>query len=156
MSDLTYLTDPNFEIMQKTYNITSVEETWSAAADVAEMLTPGTVMALHGELGAGKTTFMQGIAMALGLDRPVTSPTFTLSNEYNAPLFKLVHMDLYRLNSADDLQAIGYSEHIENGAVVAVEWPERAEELIPADAIHVNFEIGEGMEDRTIKVSINP
>lgn len=138
--------------MQKTYNITSVEETWTAAADVAEMLAPGTVLALHGELGAGKTTFMQGIAMALGLDRPVTSPTFTLSNEYMAPSFKLVHMDLYRLNSADDLQIIGYSEYIETGAVVAVEWPERAEELIPQDAIHVDFKIGEGVEDRVITV----
>lgn len=138
--------------MHKTYNITSVEETWAAAAEVAAMLTPGTVMALHGDLGAGKTTFMQGIALALGVDRPVTSPTFTLSNEYETPCFKLVHMDLYRIGSADDLQAIGYQENIENGAVVALEWPERAEELIPPDALHVRLEIGEGIEDRTITI----
>ena len=138
--------------MQKIFNVKSVEESWVAAAEVTKMLAPGTVIALHGELGAGKTTFMQGIAMALGIDRPVTSPTYTLSNEYNAPSFKLVHMDLYRLTSPDDLLAIGYAEHIENGAVVAVEWPERAEELIPPDALHVYLDIGDGIEDRTITI----
>jgi len=138
--------------MQKIFDVKSVEESWAVAAEVAEMLTPGMVMALHGELGSGKTTFMQGIAMALGLDRPVTSPTFTLTNEYNAPSFKLVHMDLYRLISPDDLLAIGYLEHLENGAVVAVEWPERAEELIPPDAFHVYLDIGDGIEDRTITI----
>ena len=138
--------------MQKTFNVKSVEESWGVAAEVAKMLIPGTVIALHGELGAGKTTFMQGIAIALGLDRPVTSPTFTLSNEYMTPAFKLVHMDLYRLTSPDDLLSIGYSEHIENGAVVAVEWPERAEELIPSNAIHLYLELGDGMEERTIRI----
>ncbi len=138
--------------MQKTFNVKSVEESWAAAAEVAKMLTPGMVMALYGELGAGKTTFMQGIAMALGIDRPVTSPTFTLSNEYNASQFKLVHMDLYRLTSPDDLLAIGYAEHLEDGAVVAVEWPERADELIPPDALHVYLEQGDEMEDRTITI----
>lgn len=138
--------------MQKTYKITSVEETWAAAAEVAKLLKPGSVIALHGELGAGKTTFMQGVAVALGLNRPITSPTFTLANEYEAAEFKLVHMDLYRLTSPEDLLAIGYAEHIENGAVVAVEWPERAEELIPPDAIHLYLELGDGMEDRIIRV----
>ncbi|MDA3924552.1 MAG: tRNA (adenosine(37)-N6)-threonylcarbamoyltransferase complex ATPase subunit type 1 TsaE [Kiritimatiellae bacterium] len=138
--------------MQNIYNVKSVEESWAVAAEVVKLLKPGTVMALHGDLGAGKTTFMQGIAIALHLERPVTSPTFTLSNEYNAAQFKLVHMDLYRLTSPDDLLAIGYAEHIENGAVVAVEWPERAEDLIPADAIHIYLEQGDEMEDRRIIV----
>lgn len=138
--------------MRKIFHTKSVEETWSVAAEVTKMLVPGTVVALHGELGAGKTTFMQGVAMALGIDCPVTSPTFTLSNEYKAPLFKLVHMDLYRLSSADDLEDIGYSEHLEDGAVVAVEWPERAAEMIPSDAIHLYFELGNGQEERTIRI----
>jgi tRNA threonylcarbamoyladenosine biosynthesis protein TsaE len=138
--------------MKNIYNVKSVEGSWAVAAEVAELLKPGTVVALHGELGAGKTTFMQGIAMALGLDRPMTSPTFTLSNEYQTPTFKLVHMDLYRLTSPEDLLAIGYSEHIESGAVVAVEWPERAEELIPSDAIHLYLELGDEIEERVIRV----
>lgn len=140
-------------MIQKTYKINSVEETWAAAAEVAELLQPGTVMALHGDLGAGKTTFMQGVAMALGVDLPVTSPTFTLSNEYETPDFKLIHMDLYRLICADDLQDIGFLENLENGAVVALEWPERAEELIPSDAFHVYLDIGEGIEERVITIA---
>lgn len=122
------------------------------AAEVARLLEPGTVLALHGDLGTGKTTFMQGIGAALGVNQPLTSPTFTISNEYQTPAFKLVHMDLYRLNSADDLLAIGYAEYLEDGAVVAVEWPERAKELIPATAIHLYFELGDELEERRITV----
>ncbi|MFO7937128.1 MAG: tRNA (adenosine(37)-N6)-threonylcarbamoyltransferase complex ATPase subunit type 1 TsaE [Kiritimatiellia bacterium] len=141
--------------MRKIYKIKSVEETWDAAADVAKLLVPGSVMALHGDLGAGKTTFMQGIAMALNIDRPVTSPTFTLSNEYDASGFKLVHMDLYRLSGPDDLLDIGYCEHLENGAAVALEWPERAGEMLPRDTIHVFFEIGESPEERIVSIVKN-
>ena len=138
--------------MQKEYSVKSVEESWEVAAGVVKLLKPGTVLALHGALGAGKTTFMQGVGMALGVDRPLTSPTFTLSNEYETAGFKLVHMDLYRLTSPEDLLAIGYLEHIESGAVVAVEWPERAEELIPENAVHIRFELGEALEERRITV----
>jgi tRNA threonylcarbamoyladenosine biosynthesis protein TsaE len=139
-------------IMQKSFHVFSVEESWRAAAEVAGTLAPGMVVALHGDLGAGKTTFMQGVAAALGIRRPVTSPTFTLSNEYETAAFKLVHMDLYRLGCADDLQAIGYHEQLEKGAVVAVEWPERAAALIPPDALHIFFAIGAGEEERTIRI----
>lgn len=139
-------------MMQKLFHVKSVEESWEVAAEVAGVLAPGMVVALHGDLGAGKTTFMQGVAAALGISRPVTSPTFTLSNEYETPAFKLVHMDLYRLGGADDLQAIGYHEHLEKGAVVAVEWPERAAELIPPDALRIFFALGEGAEERTIRI----
>ena len=92
--------------MTKTYTVRSVEETWQVAAEVAALLRPGRVVALHGDLGAGKTTFVQGMGLALGLKRPVTSPTFTLSTEYQTPRFKLVHMDLYRLSGPDDLLTI--------------------------------------------------
>jgi len=140
--------------MQQIYNVKSVEESWEVAAKVVKLLKPGAVLALHGDLGAGKTTFMQGVGLALGVTKPVTSPTFTLSGEYDTPSFKLVHMDLYRLTSPDDLLAIGYLEHLENGAVVAVEWPERAEDLIPDHAVHIWLELGEEMEDRTIRVEL--
>ncbi|MDD2599711.1 MAG: tRNA (adenosine(37)-N6)-threonylcarbamoyltransferase complex ATPase subunit type 1 TsaE [Kiritimatiellae bacterium] len=138
--------------MKKNYLVKSVEECWTLAAEVARLLEPGTVLALHGDLGTGKTTFMQGIGTALGVNQPLTSPTFTISNEYQTPAFKLVHMDLYRLDSPDDLLAIGYAEYLEDGAVVAVEWPERAKELIPATAIHLYFELGDELEERRITV----
>jgi len=138
--------------MRKDYNVKSVDESWEIAAEVAKLLRPGIVLALHGDLGAGKTTFMQGVGIALGVTKPLTSPTFALSSEYETASFKLVHMDLYRLTSPDDLLDIGYAEYIENGAVVAVEWSERAQELIPDDAIHVYIEHGEEMEDRHIRV----
>jgi len=137
--------------MAKTYTVHSVEETWQAAAELAELLKPGRVIALHGDLGAGKTTFVQGLGFALGLKRPVTSPTFTLSTEYQTSRFKLVHMDLYRLTGPDDLLTIGYPEYLETGAVVAVEWPERAGDLIPPDALHVTFSLTDDPDTRVIE-----
>jgi tRNA threonylcarbamoyladenosine biosynthesis protein TsaE len=130
----------------------SVEETWRLAAEVADTLVPGTVLALHGELGAGKTTFVQGMGWALGVRRLMTSPTFTLVSEYDTPRFKLVHMDLYRINDPDELLALGFCEYLENGAVVAVEWPERAGDLIPQDALHVRINLGQEGETREIIV----
>jgi len=139
--------------MTRTYTVRSVEETWQVAAEVAKLLKPGSVIALHGDLGAGKTTFVQGLGFALGLRRPVTSPTFTLSTEYQTTAFKLVHMDLYRLVGPDDLLTIGYPEYLETGAVVAVEWPERAGDLIPPDAIEVRFSLTDQPETRVITVT---
>ncbi len=139
--------------MKTTYTVHSVEETWQVATEIARLLRPGTVIALHGDLGAGKTTFVQGLAFALGLHRPVTSPTFTLSTEYQTPAFKLVHMDLYRLTGPDDLLTIGYPEYLETGAVVAVEWPERAGDLIPPDALHVSFSLTDDPATRLIEVT---
>lgn len=135
------------------YTVHSIEETWRVAAEVAEHLAPGMVLALTGDLGAGKTTFMQGLAFALGVKRPITSPTFTLCQEYDTPRFKLVHIDLYRLNGPDDLLTIGFPEHLESGAVVAIEWPERGGDLIPTDALHITLTLSDDAETRTIEVA---
>ena len=140
--------------MKTIEHLYSVEECWQVAAKFAELLQPGMVLALHGDLGSGKTTFMQGVAAALGVHRAVTSPTFTLSNEYQTGSFKLVHMDLYRLAKVDDLDALGFNEHLESGAVVAVEWPERAAEFIPESAWHIYFEIGEELEERLVTITM--
>ena len=130
----------------------SVEETWRIASGVAARLRPGTVVALHGDLGAGKTAFVQGLGYALGVTRPITSPTFTLCIEYPTARFLLVHMDLYRLGGPDELLSIGYPEYLESGAVVAVEWPERAGDLIPPEALHVRLGLGADPETRWIEV----
>jgi len=140
-------------IIKNKFTVRSLEETWRVAAEVAEHLTPGMVLALTGDLGAGKTTFMQGVAFALGVKRPITSPTFTLCQEYQTPRFKLVHMDLYRLNGPDDLLTIGFPEHLEPGAVVAVEWPERGGDLIPHDALHITLTLSDDADTRTIEVA---
>jgi len=142
------------DTMKSHYIVRSVEETWRVAAEVAALLKPGTVLALRGDLGAGKTTFVQGLGFALGVKRPVTSPTFTLCTEYPTARFLFVHMDLYRLNGPDDLLTIGFPEYLETGAVVAVEWPERAGDLIPPDAVHVHFALTDEAETRRIDVSV--
>ena len=134
--------------------VDSVEETWAAAGRFAAELKPGDVVCLEGDLGAGKTTFVQGLAAALGLPGRVTSPTFCLVQEHGPVDGRmLVHMDLYRLSSEDDVIAIGWEDYLSRGAVIAVEWPERAGSLIPADARHVAFAILDGEESRRIDIS---
>lgn len=120
----------------------SVAETAAVAREFAAQLRPGDVVALRGELGAGKTAFVQGVGRALGIERPMTSPTFVISVEYPTARFKFVHMDLYRLHGADDLEPLGWRENLESGAVICVEWPERAEEAIPPTAWNVTLRHG--------------
>lgn len=132
----------------------SVMETWQVAATVADWLPAGGVVALSGELGAGKTTFVQGLARALGVQRPVTSPTFTLVGEYRGSCQRrLIHMDLFRLTNPDDLLVIGFADYLENHAVVAIEWPERAGDLIPEDAVRVELRIAKDPDVRLIRIS---
>lgn len=136
--------------MNAEYDVLSVEETWAVARAFADELKPGDVVCLEGDLGAGKTTFTQGLAAALGARRAVTSPTFCLVVEHPTDKFLLVHMDLYRLHDADDVLTIGWEEYLSRGAVLFVEWPDRAEDLIPSDAWHVSFTLGETADERHI------
>lgn len=126
--------------MQSEYIVNSVEETWKLAEEFANELKPGDIVCLEGDLGAGKTTFTQGLAAHLGAKRAVTSPTFCLVVEHPTSRFLLVHMDLYRLHDADDVLTIGWEDYLARGAVLFVEWPDRAGDLIPPDARHVRFE----------------
>ena len=140
--------------MTGSFEVGSVEETWALARRLAPELRPGDVVCLEGELGAGKTTFVQGLAAALGVDGLVNSPTFCLVQEHRrkdgGPA--LVHMDLYRLHGEDDVLSIGWEDYLAEGAILAVEWPERAESLIPPDARHVKFVHLDGDERRMIEV----
>ena len=108
------------------------------------------MVCLEGDLGAGKTTFTQGLAAALGAKRAVTSPTFCLVVEHPTEKFLLVHMDLYRLHDADDVLTIGWEDYLARNAVLFVEWPDRAGDLIPAAARHVVFTLGDAPDSRTI------
>ncbi len=134
--------------MQDSFDVHSVEETWALAGRLAARLKPGDVVCLEGDLGAGKTTFTQGLAAALGVSGRVTSPTFCIVQEHGgtrtlptgeAQALLLVHMDLYRLNGEDDVLAIGWEDYLARGAIMVVEWPERAGSLIPSTARHIVF-----------------
>jgi len=145
--------------MTGVFEVNRVEETWELAKKLAAELRPGDVVCLEGDLGAGKTTFTQGLAAAMGVKGRVTSPTFCIVQEHRSgacdpsaaghPTF-LVHMDLYRLHNEDDVIAIGWEDFLSEGAVLVVEWPERAGTLIPQTARHVTFTHLEGRESRRI------
>lgn len=137
--------------MNAAYQVHSVEETWELARQFAAELSPGVVVALEGDLGAGKTTFTQGLAAALGAQRAVTSPTFCLVVEHPTPKFLLVHMDLYRLHGPDDVLDLGWEDYLARGAVLFVEWPDRAGDLMPSDAWHVELSHGADEDSRLIR-----
>ena len=108
----------------------SPEETEQLGAALAQQLRPGTVIAYTGDLGAGKTAFTRGLARGLGYREPVTSPTYTIVNEYLGGRLPLFHFDMYRLSSSDDLWDIGWEDYLERGGVCAVEWSENVEEAL--------------------------
>lgn len=113
---------------------TSLEDTFAIATQIARTLSPGAVLALSGDLGAGKTTLVRGIVMALhGEARSVTSPTFTLMNIYEGrpPVY---HFDWYRLNSREELATIGLEEYLEGQGIAIIEWAEKFPEVLPGHA----------------------
>ena len=103
---------------------TSPEETEAVGEALAKVLPGGTVLAYQGDLGAGKTAFTRGLARGLGSTDPVTSPTYTIVNEYLSGQLPLFHFDMYRLASEDDLFDIGWEDYLERGGICAVEWSE--------------------------------
>jgi len=129
----------------------SPKETWKAARRLLERLPARAVVALYGELGSGKTCFVQGLARALGIRRAVTSPTFTLVNEYPGPR-PLFHVDLYRLADAAEAAALGLEEYFEREGVTAIEWAERAEELLPPHTVRVRLEPAARPNERRIRM----
>ena len=120
----------------------SEQETESFAASLASQLTPGSVLALHGDLGAGKTVFARGFARGLGITEPVSSPTYTIIQEYPLPQGHwLYHLDLYRIDNYIAALAFGVEEYLEDhNAYVLLEWPSRIPELIPAHTVNVHIE----------------
>ena len=108
----------------------SPEETERVGAALGKILTPGMVIAYRGDLGAGKTAFTRGLARGLGYDEPVTSPTYTIVNEYLGGRLPLFHFDMYRLASSDDLWDIGWEDYLERGGVCAVEWSENVDDAM--------------------------
>ena len=117
----------------------SEAETEALGERLAAVLTPGAVVAYRGGLGMGKTAFTRGLAKGLGYTGRVTSPTFTIVNEYEGGRLPLFHFDMYRLADADALFDIGRADYLDRGGVCAVEWSEQVTEALPPDTIRVCF-----------------
>ena len=131
----------------------SADATRALAAEIARRAGPGTVLALSGDLGAGKTCFIQGLAAGLGVEGPVTSPTFIMIAEYAGRL-PLYHVDLYRTASLGEVRGLGLDELL-GGGVTAIEWAEKAEALLPPRTIRIHIR-GAGDEPRTIDIDGAP
>ncbi len=117
----------------------SPEQTELLGKKLAELLRPGDVIAYYGDLGAGKTAFTRGLAVGLGIREAVTSPTYTIVNEYLSGRMPLFHFDMYRLSSSDELFDIGWEDYLARGGVCAVEWSENVEDAL-TDAISITIE----------------
>jgi tRNA threonylcarbamoyladenosine biosynthesis protein TsaE len=130
----------------------SPAETHAWAAGLLPKLPPCSVLALHGELGSGKTCFVQGLARAMGIAQPIWSPTFTLINEYDARPLPLFHADLYRIHDAREAEQLGLEEYFDRGGITVIEWAERAAELLPPRTWHIFFKLGANEKERVITV----
>ena len=139
----------------------SPEETERVGAALGAVLEPGSILAYEGDLGAGKTAFTRGLARGLGATEQVTSPTYTIVNEYLSGRMPLFHFDMYRLASADDLWDIGWEDCLERGGVCAVEWSENVAEAMEnavtvrieklgEDTRRITIEGGEGLADLSL------
>ena len=135
---------------EKVYLSTCEEDTEEIGAKFAGTLEPGSVVAMYGDLGAGKTAFVRGMARGLGIDCRVSSPTFTIVNEYPGNP-ELIHFDMYRLSSADELFDIGWEDYIARGAICAVEWSENVSDAFFGDERIVKIE---KTGDNTRRISI--
>ena len=127
----------------------SEAETEALGGRLADRLTPGAVVAFTGDLGAGKTAFTRGMARGLGVEDRVTSPTFTIVNEYEGGRLSLFHFDMYRLSSSNELFDIGWEDYLSRGGVCAVEWSENVADALEEGAVFVNICRG-NLEDQRI------
>lgn len=122
------------------------EDTIEFAAKIAKNLKKKDIIVLSGELGSGKTKFVQGILKYFGLENEISSPTFTIVNEYNTPDINIYHFDVYRLEDADEFYAMGGEEYFENG-ICLIEWGEIIESILPTDYIKITFQKDLNNED---------
>lgn len=138
--------------------VRGVRGTQDLARAVSRAFGPRAFYALEGDLGAGKTCFVQGLCDGLGVRAAVSSPTFAIANEYRDESTgrRFLHLDLYRLSGPDELDTIGWDDYLDSGDPMAVEWPERAAGRLPPGAIRVRLSSGPGPDDRTIEIDPPP
>lgn len=141
----------------KTFMTASPAETKAAAADFAKALSPGSVVCMYGDLGAGKTAFVQGMAEGLGIAEPVTSPTFTIINEYDGSL-PLYHFDVYRVGGSEGMAETGFDEYFYGDGICVIEWAELIEDILPKERICVIIkklpELGDDFREITIEQAL--
>ena len=138
--------------MEHTIQITSLNEIAQAAKQLKAAIGNHTIIAFHGEMGAGKTTFIKALCAEYGVTDNVASPTFAIINEYITPEKHTInHFDLYRLETLADLQNIGAEDYFYTGNLCLIEWPELANSLLPSDTLHVTISV---MPDNTRQISM--
>ncbi len=126
------------------------DDTLKIGRAIGEQLPPGSIISLRGPLGAGKTIIAKGIALALKIDEAITSPTYTLLQEYEGTL-PLYHMDLYRIDSVDEFEMLGTEELLYGKGITLIEWSEKIDEILPEDTIYITLSINEN-QDRVITI----
>lgn len=129
----------------------AVEATRALAASIAELAVPGDIILLSGELGAGKTAFVQGFGAGLGVETAITSPTFTLAHQYDGRL-TMHHLDVYRLERLAEMEDVGVPELVDGDGVVLIEWGDVVAPALPQDYLEISFAYGEGDDDRDIEL----
>ncbi len=139
--------------MKMTITTTSADETTALGERLGRLLAPGDVVALFGDLGAGKTTLTRGIAVGLGLDADIHSPTFTLIHEHPGRV-QLYHVDLYRLSSEQEVETLGLEEYIYSDGVTVIEWGDRMKSLLPAERLDITLRMT-GDTDRELTLETN-
>ena len=130
----------------------STDKTEKIGFELAQRLKYGTVVAMFGDLGAGKTAFTRGFAKGMGINADVSSPTFALVNEYRSGKKVLYHFDMYRITSWDDLYSTGYFEFLDEGASMIIEWSENIENVLPEDSVKIHINKTEKDNERIIEI----
>ena len=128
----------------------SVEETRDLASFLSKVFQAGDVVVLSGDLGAGKTAFTQGLGLALGVEHPITSPTFTLANKYEGEL-TLNHLDVYRLEHFQEVEELGLSELIDSNSLTVIEWGNVISSVLTEGYLEISLSLGESLDERTIE-----
>lgn len=129
---------------------TSVDATRELAAALAPLIRPGDIVVLSGDLGAGKTAFVQGLGRGLGVQDRITSPTFTLVHEYDGGRLPIHHLDVYRLGQLSEALDLGLAEMLDTGGVVLIEWGDVITPVLPRDLLEVRLSFGAGDDDRVL------
>ncbi len=138
--------------MEKLLHIASEKETERIGEAIGRAAEPGTVVALIGDLGTGKTTLTKSIAKGLGVTETVTSPTFNIIREYKSGRIPLYHFDVYRIGDPDEMFELGYEEYFYGDGICVVEWADIIEELLPEDAVIIRIERGADEEEREYRI----
>lgn len=138
------------------FTVDSVESTTSLGLKLGKLLNPGDIICLTGDLGTGKTHITKGIAQGLDIQEHITSPTFTIVNEYDSGRLKLYHFDVYRVSDPDEIYAIGFDDYIFSNGVSIIEWANYIEEILPSEYLHILIEKDLEKGENFRKITLTP